>query len=217
MQTKQTMKKEKEYGQNPTEQKKQALQARSKQTVKNILEAARLVIEQEGLYGLTTNKIAERAGVNIASLYQYFSNKEAIVNTLVNSIFQKESERISQAILALMTKPSIRGASEEVIALAIDIFRKNEVFLKQILQTDEGELYFSNNNEFAELFTRSGETFLKERQEELRVKNVHHALYILQNSVIPLLLTYLINPKVGIHDHEMVLEVSDLIGCYLLK
>ena len=54
-------------------------QERSKQTVDAILEGcARLL--REGDYGaVTTNHIAERAGVSIGSVYEFFPNKEAIV------------------------------------------------------------------------------------------------------------------------------------------
>jgi AcrR family transcriptional regulator len=44
-----------------------------------IVEAAAYILERHGWDRLTTNRIAERAGVNIGSLYQYFPNKEAIL------------------------------------------------------------------------------------------------------------------------------------------
>lgn len=57
-------------------------QERSRATVEAILEAATEILIRDGYATLTTNRIAERAGVNIASLYQYFPGKEAIVAEL---------------------------------------------------------------------------------------------------------------------------------------
>ncbi|HZT77280.1 MAG TPA: TetR/AcrR family transcriptional regulator [Vicinamibacterales bacterium] len=57
-------------------------QDRSRATVEALLEAAADILVRHGYAKLTTNRIAERAGVNIASLYQYFPNKEAIVAEL---------------------------------------------------------------------------------------------------------------------------------------
>ena len=54
-------------------------QARSQETVSVILEASARILESDGLRGFNTNAIAERAGVSVGSLYQYFSNKDAIV------------------------------------------------------------------------------------------------------------------------------------------
>jgi AcrR family transcriptional regulator len=58
-------------------------QERARQTVRAILEAAAEIMAASGIGGATTNRIAERAGVSIGSLYQYFPNKQAILERLV--------------------------------------------------------------------------------------------------------------------------------------
>ena len=54
-------------------------QIRAEETVSAILEAAAQVLEAGGLAGFTTNAVAERAGVSIGTLYQYFADKRAIL------------------------------------------------------------------------------------------------------------------------------------------
>jgi AcrR family transcriptional regulator len=54
-------------------------QERSRETFEAIVEAAAHIFERHGYEAGTTNRIAERAGVAIGSLYQYFPNKDAIV------------------------------------------------------------------------------------------------------------------------------------------
>jgi len=51
-------------------------QDRSKVTVEAILTAAAHILTEHGYDNTSTNRIAERAGVSIGSLYQYFPNKE---------------------------------------------------------------------------------------------------------------------------------------------
>jgi AcrR family transcriptional regulator len=53
-------------------------QRRARQTVDAILEAAIRVLKREGFGAITTNRIAEVAGVSIGSVYQYFPDKRAI-------------------------------------------------------------------------------------------------------------------------------------------
>lgn len=60
-------------------QRKQPQQARSAELVAVILEAAVQVLAKEGAARFTTARVAERAGVSIGSLYQYFPNKAAIL------------------------------------------------------------------------------------------------------------------------------------------
>jgi AcrR family transcriptional regulator len=62
--------------------RKSPRQERSRATVEAILQAATDILIRQGASRLTTNRIAERAGVNIASLYQYFPGKHAIIAEL---------------------------------------------------------------------------------------------------------------------------------------
>ena len=58
-------------------------QARSKQRVEDILDAASRLVLERGVDALSTRSIAEAAAVPVASLYQYFSDKEAVLLSLV--------------------------------------------------------------------------------------------------------------------------------------
>lgn len=57
--------------------RKQPQQARSTGLVAAILDAAVQVLEKDGSQRFTTARVAERAGVSVGSLYQYFPNKAA--------------------------------------------------------------------------------------------------------------------------------------------
>lgn len=57
-------------------------QQRSRQTVEAILDAVQRVLTRHGAEAITTNRVAEAAGVSIGSLYQYFPDKQAIFMSL---------------------------------------------------------------------------------------------------------------------------------------
>jgi AcrR family transcriptional regulator len=73
-------------------------QARALATVGTILDATALVLVDEGYEHATTNRIAERAGVSIGSLYQYFPNREAVIGALNDRTEAKLSNAIWHAI-----------------------------------------------------------------------------------------------------------------------
>jgi AcrR family transcriptional regulator len=62
--------------------RKQPQQARSCATIDAILQAAAHILGQRGWRGITTNAVADAAGVSIGSLYQYFPNKLSLVEAV---------------------------------------------------------------------------------------------------------------------------------------
>jgi AcrR family transcriptional regulator len=59
-------------------------QRRAQQTVDAVLDSVTRLLKRGGLRAVTTNRIAEVAGVSIGSVYQYFPNKQAIFNALLD-------------------------------------------------------------------------------------------------------------------------------------
>ena len=80
--------------------RKQPIQKRSIATVAAILEGAAQVLERDGSDGFTTNAIAERAGVSIGTLYQYYPDKNAIAAALSRAVRSALVERIASAVEA---------------------------------------------------------------------------------------------------------------------
>jgi AcrR family transcriptional regulator len=78
--------------------RKSPSQERSRATVEAVLIAAARILEDRGLGGFNTNAVAERAGVSIGSLYQYFPSKDAILAALMHRSLAQFSETLSEAI-----------------------------------------------------------------------------------------------------------------------
>jgi len=75
-------------------------QRRALETVNAVLEAAVRVLKREGFDALTTNRIAEVAGVSIGSVYQYFPDKNAIFAAL----HRQHIEQIDRLVAAELTQ-----------------------------------------------------------------------------------------------------------------
>jgi AcrR family transcriptional regulator len=78
------------------EPRKPPVQERSRATVEEILSAAAQVFEAHGYAAGTTNRIAERAGVSIGTLYQYFPSKEAIAVALLERHLSDTDHRLHE-------------------------------------------------------------------------------------------------------------------------
>jgi AcrR family transcriptional regulator len=74
--------------------RKHPKQARSGELVAAILEAAIQVLAREGARRFTSARVAERAGVSVGSLYQYFPNKAAILFRLQSDEWRRTTEML---------------------------------------------------------------------------------------------------------------------------
>jgi AcrR family transcriptional regulator len=71
--------------------RKQPQQARSHQLIEAVLDAAVQVLMKEGAQRFTTARVADRAGVSVGSLYQYFPNKASILFRLQSDEWRRTS------------------------------------------------------------------------------------------------------------------------------
>ena len=112
-------------------------QARSQETVQVIVEAAARILEQAGFVGFSTNAVADRAGVSIGSLYQYFPRKEALIGALI----VRETSLLIDEAEATMTESSGSAALLMLIQACIaHQFRRPK--LARLLDFEEARLPF---------------------------------------------------------------------------
>jgi len=74
--------------------KRRPVQQRSQDTVEIIVRATAHILSREGPAHLTTNSVADKAGVSIGSLYQYFPNKQALVDEVKRRYGEMFRERL---------------------------------------------------------------------------------------------------------------------------
>jgi AcrR family transcriptional regulator len=86
--------------------RKEPQQSRSEGLVATILEAATQVLAKEGAQRFTAARVAEKAGVSVGSLYQYFPNKAAILFRLQSDEWRQTSELL-RGILEDVDKPPL--------------------------------------------------------------------------------------------------------------
>lgn len=106
--------------------RKQPKQARSEALVAAILDAAVQVLAKEGAQRFTTARVAEKAGVSIGSLYQYFPNKAAILFRLQSEEWRQTAELL-RGILEDIRKPPL-----ERLRILVHAFIRSECDEAQI-------------------------------------------------------------------------------------
>lgn len=141
--------------------RKQPQQARSQATTDALLDAAAHILGQRGWHGLTTNVVAEAAGVSIGSLYQYFPNKLALVEAVRQRHFdQVLAILITAADQSLPRTRRIEALVEGMIGVHGRYPSAHRVLLEEVPRGDDAR---PRHNRFAMI--------LQQRYEAIVVAN----------------------------------------------
>ncbi|ELW9449501.1 TetR family transcriptional regulator [Burkholderia cenocepacia] len=104
----------------PIATRKQPRQARSTRLVEDVLQAAIQVLASEGAQRFTMARVAERAGVSVGSLYQYFPNKASVLFRL-----QHDEWRQTHDMLCAILQDT-RKTPPERLRTAVHAFIRSE-------------------------------------------------------------------------------------------
>jgi AcrR family transcriptional regulator len=110
-------------------QRREPVQARSRETVVRILEAAAELIEAEGLDAVTTRAIAERAGVSAPSLYRFFADRDEIFDRLLSTQLA-ELDRHAEAAEATWEIASVRDFVGRELDLHVAYYETHPSFVR---------------------------------------------------------------------------------------
>jgi len=146
-------------------------QARARDKLELIFEASMRILEKQGLEGLTTNRIAEVAGISIGTLYQYFSNKHEIlmalgereinatINRITKAFFQANEEKDKLRLLVRAFLNAFDGRNQvRKILLDIVLSQRGMLGMEQsvnkvltFLQSPMASQFLINVNKLTEL------------------------------------------------------------------
>lgn len=146
--------------------RKEPTQERSRALVTALIEATARILSADGPEAITTNRVAEVAGVSIGSLYQYFPNKEALLAALVERELQQDISQVRTLFehhANLPLSELIRHFSSEIIATTFQRRDLHTRLLPLIDQVHRVELVRREREELSSLF----EHLLATRFDEL--------------------------------------------------
>ena len=110
-------------------QRKRPIQARAAGTVEALVEATLQVLVRDGYRKLTTTRVAERAGVSVGTLYQYFPDKRALVTALKVRYFGLMTSAVERALrehgAADPRGEDVEGMIRAPLAALLEVKRKH--------------------------------------------------------------------------------------------
>jgi AcrR family transcriptional regulator len=191
-------------------------QERAQVSLDSIIEACKRILERKGYSHLTTNHIAEVAGVSVGTLYQYFPNKETIVYALIEDTVSKAAVVLRAKLLSIISEP-VEVIMPQMIHLILKVHREEEFVLlhlsDQVPQIEGLGLELSTSN-----FTFSSNTaYLRQHRAEFSVDELELALFLMDNTIMSNCKSYLTKGFSDITDDQFVEQLSNMVVKYLTK
>jgi AcrR family transcriptional regulator len=194
---------------------KSAQQDRSKIIVEAILTATTQILTQEGYDTASTNRIAERAGVSIGSLYQYFPNKEALVAALVERHANEMVEMVESKLTDLFDAP-IAVMLSEIVKACIAAHAVNPILHKVLEEQVPRVGKLNQIGSAEERITELLRAYLQKHQNQIQPQNLDLTVFILGCTVESLTHTAVIEQPHLLQDEQLEREITNLLLSYLI-
>ncbi len=196
--------------------RKKPKQERSQITVEAILEATARILAERGYEKTNTNHIAERAGVSVGSLYQYFPNKESLIMALMEQHCNEVASLLESHLNNLFDAPleiAIPVLIKAVIATHAINPRLHQVLNEEIPRSEKLQKMQKTDERIAELL----KAYLQRWSDKIRPKNIEMTVFMISNTVESLCHSAVIEHPGFLKDSQFEEEVSDLLISYLIK
>ncbi|MDQ7246179.1 TetR/AcrR family transcriptional regulator [Dongia sedimenti] len=178
--------------------RKQPRQERAKATVDAIMKAAAQVLIAEGYENATTARIAERAGVSIGSLYQYFPNKEALVAALIERHSDEIVATVDEALTAT-SHETLEDGMRALIHAAVTAHRLDPKLHKILHEQVPRVGRLAKALDTTRRVTNAIEVFLRQHEAELK------------NKRDPAMAALVVETALEALSHKAVIERHDLL------
>jgi AcrR family transcriptional regulator len=182
------------------------------------VEAAARVFEERGYAGATTNRIAERAGVSIGSLYQYFPNKEAILVVLLEQHTQEVADTVEVIRRHVAEEPhDLVGVLRHFVEAMVELHAKNPRLQHVLLEEAPRPPHLKLRLQEIERAAVESTEVLLRANSQVRVEDYRTAAYLVVQSIEALTHGFVVDPPYEVGRERFAAELMQMLVRYLEK
>ncbi len=198
---------------NSNSPRKSPKQSRSKALVEAIYEATVRILPGVGSDNLTTKKVAEMAGVSIGSLYQYFPNKNSILEAVLDIAITTTSADVNKAVDQLKGKDLNEAVSlmvDHVLGVFMDDKAKMREVFKKAPELQRVPILFYLRQQVVNRLADHIESL----QPGLNKQEYARMAFLSCNAVMGIVQTMLFDESQAYSKDELAAELKIMIGAY---
>ena len=191
-------------------------QARAQATVTAILDATIQVFDREGPTAATTTRIADVAGVSIGTLYQYFADRDAIVDALQDREFERAMHMVQQALSSARGERAAPAVARAVVEGLLRLYAAapglHRLLVLEGLHVAPTERVRAFDMQVIAVIR----SYLRSSGIRLRRANLDAAVFVIYQAVRAAMLARLFETPPELDDATLVEEITDLVLRYLV-
>jgi len=189
-------------------------QSRSIETVKSIFEASALILQRDGVQGLTTAHIAEVSGYGLSTIYDYFPSKDAILLAMARQELDRTFRSMQKAVLSTNDQDG-EAATRTLIRAMIRGFGGRQRMRGALLETmiaqgHSAELADPVDKIAALLLARSSVVALADLSRLRR-----ESLYVLTRAIIGAIRAWAMEGEASVGPQALETELASLAQAYV--
>ncbi|MEO0340145.1 MAG: TetR/AcrR family transcriptional regulator, partial [Bacteroidota bacterium] len=133
-----------------------------------ILNAALQLLVEKGIHNTPMSEIAKTAGTGMGTIYNYFTNKEI----LINEIFLGIKEQEESLFLQVDTTQPIKTQFERYLSVIIEFFLQNPMYFNFLQQLEASPIITEENRLQGEKSVEMVAILLKSGQQQRIIKSI---------------------------------------------
>lgn len=179
-----------------------------------ILTAATQILGNVGFDGASTNRIAEKAGVSIGSLYQYFPSKEALAGALIDKYVQWHADKFESFLIEMRGRPA-REMVQKISEKTVEMYLGNRKLLHVMGMLIPKIERIPSVVEARRRIVRVLATELRARQTDVPHPDPELASFVILNSAMGVIQFILYDPEMKVDNQKLADELAKMTFGYL--
>ena len=193
--------------------RKRPQQQRSRELVKALIDATAKVIQQQGLDNTTTARIAEVAGVSVGSLYQYFGDKDGLIEALMESLADDIGAGLKR--LPLLDNVDMNAMISSAIRFGFAVLNSRDGLYLELVRNWHRLPTDRVVNTLQQHFMDLARLYFLRHYQDYPIRNLEVRVFIVTNSVLFTMVRHISQHNGLIREDDLANELTRMVAGYM--
>lgn len=193
--------------------RKRPQQQRSREMVQTLIDATARVIQQHGLDNTTTARIADAAGVSVGSLYQYFGDKESLIEALMESLAEDIGSGLRR--LPLLDNDNMHALISNAIRFGFAVLHSRDGLYLELVRNWHRLPTNRVVDVLQQHFMELARLYFLRHYRDYPIENLEVRVFIVTNSVLFTMVRHISQSQGLIREEALATELTNMVASYM--